>query len=156
MDLDEHNIVKFYITATNMSYILVNSVRKELNKRLKRHNLNHKHWIVLEMVYFNKATSPTKIADRVGLDISTLSRLLDFMEMRLLITREQYELDGRICVVKLTDQGIIQVKQGLQIFYDIQREFKQSLSASELELIEHVEEVFIGENAKNLALSAMD
>ena len=132
MKLEDTESVKFYLTAINLSHLLVNSVKKELNKHLKRQDLNHKHWLVMEMIYFNKANTPTKIAERVGLDISTLSRLLDMMEMRLLIKREHYELDGRISLIKLTDHGKMQFKSGLKIFTSFPEKFKNNLNEEEL------------------------
>ena len=156
MGSDDSDIVKFYISATNISYILVNTVKKELNKHLKRHNLNHKHWIVLEMIYFKKANSPTKIADRIGLDISTLSRLLDYLELRLLITREQYKLDGRISVINLTDQGEQQVQLGFKTFKNIQKQIKNSLSVGEQEILEQVEKYFMNGSVADNGLESLD
>lgn len=143
MELEDTDTVKFYLTAINLSHLLVNSVKKELNKHLKRHDLNHKHWLVMEMIYFNKANTPTKIADRVGLDISTLSRLLDMMEMRMLIKREHYELDGRISIIKLTKNGTKQFKSGLQIFNILPDKFKKTLSEKELNSFEDVENYYL-------------
>jgi len=143
MDSENYELVKFYLTATNISHMLVKTVKKELNSHLKRHNLNYKHWLVMEMIYFNKANTPTKISDRVGLDISTLSRLLDQMESRLLIVKEGYEFDKRISIIKLTEQGNHQIKMGLQIFTNLPDKFKETLNKDELETFIQVERLFL-------------
>jgi DNA-binding MarR family transcriptional regulator len=60
---------------------------------------------VLETLHFNGALTVNNLADQMHLTISTITRLIDQLEGKKMVKREQDKNDLRVRLIKLTAKG---------------------------------------------------
>ena len=60
---------------------------------------------VLETLHFQGALTMKKLAEQMHLTISTITRLVDQLEEKKLVTRKQHHEDSRIRMIRLTAKG---------------------------------------------------
>lgn len=60
---------------------------------------------VLEALHFQGAITMNKLAQQMHLSISTITRVVDQLEGKKLVTRKQHPKDSRARIIKLTPKG---------------------------------------------------
>jgi DNA-binding MarR family transcriptional regulator len=60
---------------------------------------------VLETLHFHGAITMNKLAEQMHLSISTITRVVDQLEGKKLVTRKQHPGDSRSRIIKLTPKG---------------------------------------------------
>ena len=69
------------------------------------HDITPEHWAVLNCLWDDEGMSQTQIAERIVKDKTNLTRILDVMERKGLITRRPHEGDRRAYRIFLTDKA---------------------------------------------------
>src|SRR5699024_5964448 len=90
-------------------FIVINRALEELRKKatedVKRHGLNLTEFAVLELL-FHKGSQPIQvIGKKVLLASSSITYVIDKLEGKNLITRQECPKDRRVIHVTLTDDG---------------------------------------------------
>ena len=83
---------------------------------LRPHDLSLAHWVMLCALWRHDGLSVSELSDYSGNKTATLSRLLDRMESKGLVSRSAVEDDKRSVKIHLTEKG-----QGLSHLIDMYR-----------------------------------
>lgn len=98
-----------YALKDSIAYRLIknsNSVIHSLNKKLVPFKIAIEQRATLEIIKFEENINQTKIATLLGKDKATISRSLDSLEKKELITRvSDVKKDKRSKTIKLTNKG---------------------------------------------------
>ena len=113
VNFESNPLLQFYLNAACVANKLVDVVKQELNEELKRNNIRYQHWQILKVIYFDEASTPAAIAERISVNRSSITRLLDHLEVRSLIKRERDRKDRRVLNLILTKEGKELFKSGL-------------------------------------------
>ena len=82
------------------------ALREQAERSLDRHRLTLTSFGTLAVVEANGPLSPTALADRVGVDRTTMSEVLDGLERHELVRRSAHPVDGRRRIASITAAGI--------------------------------------------------
>jgi DNA-binding MarR family transcriptional regulator len=85
--------------------LLSRTMEAEFSRRLAPHGLTRMSYAVLGAMVFDAKTTPSGIADFLGLDRGAVTRLLDKLEAQDLILRERGEDDRRSVSIEVTAIG---------------------------------------------------
>lgn len=77
--------------------------RRAIDERLER-----SAYLLLSVLTGREPASVNALADRLGLNASTITRQVDAMEREGLVTRVKHPTDGRVTLVEVTDVGVAQ------------------------------------------------
>ncbi|MGI1677939.1 MAG: MarR family transcriptional regulator [Cellvibrionaceae bacterium] len=94
-----HNSYTFWISR------LANLMQEQFNHQLKTLDVTWPQWMVLNVLNQSLAETPAAIAQNIGVDRSAVTRLLDRLENKNLISRHHDKLDRRSVKIKITEQG---------------------------------------------------
>lgn len=81
------------------------AVSKMYNEQAAKHNTTMATAFVLLNIDYEKGTSSTSLGPQMGMEATSLSRILKSMEEKGVIYREKNPLDGRGVIIKLTEFG---------------------------------------------------
>ena len=81
------------------------AVAKLYNERAAKHNSTMATAFVLLNIDYEKGTPSTALGPSMGMEPTSLSRILKTMEDKGAVTREKNPDDGRSVIIKLTDYG---------------------------------------------------
>jgi DNA-binding MarR family transcriptional regulator len=81
------------------------AVAKMYNEQAAKHDTTMATAMALLNIDTEKGTPSTALGPRMGMEATSLSRILKSMEKRGVITRESHPEDKRIVLIKLTDFG---------------------------------------------------
>jgi DNA-binding MarR family transcriptional regulator len=81
------------------------SIVSEAGKRLAGHGLTHAQWMPLVRLHFNGSCPAAQLAADLGLDAGALTRMLDRLEAKGLVSRERSSSDRRVVMIALTEDG---------------------------------------------------
>jgi len=81
------------------------AVAKMYNEQAAKHDTTMATAMALLNIDTEKGTPSTALGPRMGMEATSLSRILKAMEKRGVITRESHPEDKRIVLLKLTDFG---------------------------------------------------
>jgi DNA-binding MarR family transcriptional regulator len=85
--------------------LLARSMEAEFGRRLAPFGLTRMSYAVLGAIAFDGKSTPTSIADFLGLDRATVTRLLDRLEARNLIERDRSLSDRRSVSIIVKPEG---------------------------------------------------
>lgn len=85
-----------------------------------------------------EANTPVELAFYNGLDVSSMSRLLDRLEQRGLVTRERSGTDRRKVIVELTPKGSALVKKGMSLAAEVAKAAWGNVTEREREVFQRV------------------
>ncbi len=84
----------------------INSIaRKKTTNYLKKHQVNYQQWRILKSIFLELATTPAKVSAATFTDSGTISRQLELLEAKGLVTREHSKQDRRVVNLKLSNKG---------------------------------------------------
>jgi DNA-binding MarR family transcriptional regulator len=101
--------VTTYSAQDNLGYCLSRAaliMQTAVDEALIEIELNRLSWTVLACIRFDGVESPSKIAEFVGLERTTASRLITQLEKKGFVTRQPNDEDGRGHSVRPTPLGI--------------------------------------------------
>ena len=79
--------------------------KKKTTCFLKKHNVNYQQWRILKAIYLELAITPAKVSAATFTDSGTISRQLELLESKDLVTREHSKQDRRVVNLTLTSKG---------------------------------------------------
>ena len=94
--------------------------------------LHYNHWLVLKLIYLGQADISKHLADFIGVEAATITKYVDQLEQRQLITRNYIQEDKRVNKLKLTSKGIHLSKKTFDSYIGLLENIEHSLSEKEL------------------------
>lgn len=88
--------------------------RLEVNDRLSKYDVKYSQWLILDCLSQDNIDNPSKVASYLGMERATVSRSLDLLEARGLVTRTHNLTDRRVVEVEVTSQGRKIAQMGVQ------------------------------------------
>ncbi|RXK01645.1 hypothetical protein CRV02_07125 [Arcobacter sp. CECT 8989] len=127
-----------YALKDSIAYRLIrssNSVVNSLNKILSAYDITIEQRATLEIIKYEPNVNQTKIAQLLGKDKTTISRSLNSLEKKELITRESdTQNDKRSNKIKLTKKGERILEETLPYVTDFREGLNSKISEKEHEL----------------------
>ena len=125
-DFKLHNSFAFWIHRLN------GVLQERFNQLLKVYEITWSQWMLVNLLDDSgESVTPALLAERLGVDRSGVTRLLDRLEKKAYIEREHDKLDRRSVKVRLTDKGSSLIAVMNQRAYQHQQQFLQDLHLSE-------------------------
>lgn len=92
----------------------------------------------------HEANTPVELAFYNGIDVSSMSRLLDRLEQRGLVTRARSGTDRRKVIVELTPKGLALVKKGMPLAAEVAQAAWGNVTEREREVFQKVVQKVLG------------
>lgn len=106
--------------------------RNALDRRLRPLGYSRSRWMVLLHVSLNDAISHGELADRLGVEASTLVRMIDRMEADGLVQRRASETDRRVKHLHLSPAGRKEVERIRASAAELRSEILSGLDKTEI------------------------
>lgn len=114
----------------------------EFNERLAGHGMTRVAYAVLGAIHFDRKTTPSDLADFLGLDRGAVTRLLDKLEGQNLIARSRTDADRRVVSLLVTPKGEVLAAELRQQSQAVNAQFTTGLKPQEIsEYIEIVKKM---------------
>ncbi|ACM28726.1 MarR family transcriptional regulator [Rhizobium rhizogenes] len=101
-------------------------------QRIAEDNISVPMYRVLAMLRERRESTLGDLADVVSVEISTLSRLVGNLAKRKLVSRTRPEDNGRIVIVRLTEQGEALTERLMPLAVELESTAVQGLSEEEV------------------------
>ncbi|MEM7304738.1 MAG: MarR family transcriptional regulator [Pseudomonadota bacterium] len=88
--------------------------RLEINQRLAKYDVKYSQWLILDCLSQEDVDNPSKVASHLGIERATVSRCLDLLEARNLVSRTHNHTDRRVVEIAVTAQGKKIAQMGVQ------------------------------------------
>ncbi len=88
--------------------------RLEVNNRLAKYDVKYSQWLILDCLTQEQVDNPSKVASQLGMERATVSRSLDILESRNLVSRTHNLTDRRVVEIQVTAQGRKIAQLGVQ------------------------------------------
>ena len=88
--------------------------RLEVNNRLAKYDVKYSQWLILDCLTQEEVDNPSKVASQLGMERATVSRSLDILESRGLVSRTHNLTDRRVVEIQVTAQGKKIAQLGVQ------------------------------------------
>jgi DNA-binding MarR family transcriptional regulator len=108
-------------------------MRTVYDRRVKSLGLTRSQWWVLNHLYRNDGVTQTELADLLEIEKPTLGRLLDRLEAKGWVRREDDAADRRAWRVHLTDEVEPAMRELRTVAAELRRDALAGLSAAERE-----------------------
>ena len=126
---DIKNLTRSFLQCGDQLHTLC---RLEVNNRLAKHDVKFSQWLILDCLTQDGIDSPSKVASHLGMERATVSRSLDILESRNLVSRTHNLTDRRVVEIEVTPQGRKIAQIGSQRLEQITLASTSDLTASEI------------------------
>ena len=106
--------------------------RLEINQRLAKQDVKYSQWLILDCLNQDGVDNPSKVASRLGIERATVSRCLDLLEARNLVSRTHNLTDRRVVEIAVTPQGKKIAQMGVQKLEQTLQALTSELSPSQM------------------------
>jgi DNA-binding MarR family transcriptional regulator len=103
-----------------------------VNSRLAKYDVKYSQWLILDCLTQEQVDNPSKVASQLGMERATVSRSLDILESRNLISRTHNLADRRVVEIQVTAQGRKIAQLGTQHLEQIVQSATSDLSSSQI------------------------
>ncbi len=134
MDYGNNSTLNLYLNVCSISNKLNMVVKSSLNETFKNYGIQHQHWQILKILYFNEAYTPSQIADLMGITKPLLSRGVEHLEIHGLVERKMNNEDRRMVDLVITDKGKQYAEIGLKAVNKLPQLLEDSLTEEQLAL----------------------
>jgi DNA-binding MarR family transcriptional regulator len=110
-----------------------NHVSQSFARKLEGSGVTVAEWVILREMYDSRSTAPSALAVATGLTRGAVSKLIDRLVLKNLVSRAEASGDRRFQDIKLTSAGRSLVPRLARIADQNDEEFFSSLSAEERE-----------------------
>jgi len=93
---------------THLGYwlrLVSNHVSQAFAQKVARHGVTVAEWVVLRRLFDGGTQPPSAIAANLGMTRGAISKLIDRLEAKMLITRTHDLADHRFQAIRLTERG---------------------------------------------------
>lgn len=141
-DYDLHSRLGFRLSR------LSSLMQARLEQHLATHEISRIEWCVLSGVGLQAITTPSALADHIGITRQAMSRLLVQMRARELLAQSFDQKDGRSRRLTLTDKGQTTLRLCKPLVDENQQHFASKIPAEQLALFsEALNTLLTGETA---------
>ncbi|MDO6745900.1 MarR family winged helix-turn-helix transcriptional regulator [Gilvimarinus sp. 1_MG-2023] len=134
--LQAHNSLIYWVNR------LASSMRETFNEALAEQSITWPQWLSLNVLAHGEADTPAQIADSIGIDRSAVTRLLDRLAEKELLTRVHDDGDRRCVRIALTALGESKMQQIDQLAMQHQQRFLAQLPATEVRVFKtHIQKL---------------
>jgi DNA-binding MarR family transcriptional regulator len=123
MKLNKHNSLGYALTTT------LNTLRKKFNKEVSQYNLSSEQFAVMKLVEETGELPPTKVAELLNRDKATITRIVNSLEKKGYVRKEQINL--RSYNIVLTKEGMDVLKKADEVALKLQQKIKNIISDEE-------------------------
>lgn len=120
----------------NLMYQVVLSMRRDIERGMAAHGLTAAQWHPLWMLKLGKATTAQELACQLAVDAGAVTRLLDRLEAKGLVTRERSSSDRRVVRLSLTPQGEATIEQAPAVLAEVNNKHLRGFSRDEWRLLQ--------------------
>lgn len=124
--------------------IAANTVSKQIAKTYAPHNLSRTQWRVMAVLASCQTMSARSVADKTGMDKTTISRAVGKMLERGLVKRGASEQDGRSAPLSLSTEGKAMFKKIVPEALRQEQELKDMFTGAELKTLAAYLERIVG------------
>ncbi|MDE2605239.1 MAG: MarR family transcriptional regulator [Burkholderiales bacterium] len=110
---------------------IITLVAAEVDKAFEPQGLTSAQWVPLFKLYHGDARTVAELARESQLDTGAMTRLLDRLEAKGLVTRVRSSEDRRVVNLELTKEGREAAQEIPQVLCKVQNAFLQGLSVEE-------------------------
>jgi len=118
-------------SAAYMMRRIITLVAGEVDKAFEPRGLTSAQWVPLFKLYHGDASTVAELARESQLDPGAMTRLLDRLEAKGLVTRVRSSEDRRVVNLELTPEGREAAQEIPQVLCKVQNAFLQGLSVDE-------------------------
>ena len=122
--------VSAVVIAMNVLYESEN----QLKPILKQHGISMNEWLVLKVRYLDFATTPSEIAAYLNMQRASITRHVENLCVRKLLSRNYSKEDRRVVELVVTDAGIKLCKKIFSYYPHITRKVDNRLQGNERKL----------------------
>ncbi|MES2390553.1 MAG: MarR family transcriptional regulator [Acidobacteriota bacterium] len=115
--------------------LVSNHVSHAFSLKVAAHNVTVAEWVVLREMFASDATSPSILADSIGLTRGAVSKLIERLREKQLLTRTEDQHDRRYQQVSLTSAGRNLVPKLAALADQNDAEFFSHLTAAERKIL---------------------
>ncbi len=146
-DYTLHNRIGYKVTR------LARLMEDRLEKQIGEHGITRLMWCVLRGVGMEGVTTPSGLANYIGIARPAVSRLLKTMEQRGLLQRNGIDADGRVTEVHLTQEGRRKMDACHGLVRELNTHFSEKLEPRVYEdFMRTIDRLTDGENATLMRL----
>lgn len=135
------NLTRIFLQCGDQLHALC---RLEINDRLAKQDVKYSQWLILDSLTQDGIDTPSKIASSLAMERATVSRSLDILESRGLVSRTHNLTDRRVVEVEVTSQGRKFAQMGVQRLEQVTQTAITGMSTQEItgvmELISKIKE----------------
>ena len=128
-DLKDH--IGYWLNRLRMQ------VHQGFEARLEAHDVTIAQWCILSTLYNEDAASITELSKFIEVDKATISRVMDRLLVKELVTHKQGE-DRRSGHIQLTSKGLNLVPHLIRCAQDNEQQFFGCLTDEESEQLQHL------------------
>jgi DNA-binding MarR family transcriptional regulator len=110
----------------------------EVDQALEPTGLTHAQWVPLVKLHLGYASTAAELARECTLDAGAMTRMLDRLEAKGLVTRVRSSQDRRVVKLELTGEGRATASQIPPVLCQVQNAFLQPLSIAEWEQLKNL------------------
>lgn len=126
---DIKNLTRSFLQCGDQLHTLC---RLEVNDRLAKYDVKYSQWLILDCLTQDDIDSPSKVASHLGMERATVSRSLDILESRSLVSRTHNLTDRRVVEIEVTTQGRKIAQMGSQRLEQITQAATADLSLADI------------------------
>ncbi len=113
-------------------------LKKGIQDKLKDYEISSEQWSVLNTVYIKKGCNQITLAEILLKDGATITRILNILENKKLVTREKSTHDKREYLIYLTEYGLDLYDKVLPVILQNTKEINSVFSDNELKQLHYL------------------
>ncbi|MGL4654012.1 MarR family winged helix-turn-helix transcriptional regulator [Cetobacterium sp.] len=113
--------------------IVARKIHQKLSLKFKNYDITPEQWVVLKELSNEDKISQNEISLRVGKDKNNIKALIDKLEKKEYVIRQQDTNDKRAFLITLTDKAYLLIKKLKDIDKEFNEEISENLNRSDLE-----------------------
>lgn len=118
----------------SLSAKITESAIRQLNNNLQSYAISTEHWVALKLIHTRSASFPSELSQLMGISAPRITKIIDHLESKKLITRGASREDRRKFTISLSAKGKNLVKKAVNIQSITPLLDKASLNHAELPL----------------------
>lgn len=99
----------------SLSAKITESVIQQLNESLEAYSISTEHWVALKLIHSGAASYPSELSQLMGISAPRITKVVDHLEMKQLITRHASKEDRRKFTISLNAKGKNLIKKAVKI-----------------------------------------
>jgi DNA-binding MarR family transcriptional regulator len=118
----------------SLSAKITESAIRQLNDNLQSYSITTEHWVAMKLVDAGSAKYPSELSQLMGISAPRITKIIDHLERKQLITRGSNKEDRRKFTILLSTKGKNLLKKAVKIESITPLLDKSSLNQAEMPL----------------------